>query len=94
MCFLTAEAIAHANFGMSQVPWNSSVWRAQYPELAASIEHSTYCVPLMNTITGNRYSDVECASFPNELDRASATEQANWQWSVANNSNTVACPPL
>jgi hypothetical protein len=94
LCFLTAEAIAHANFGMSQVPWNSSVWRAQYPELAASIEHSTYCVPLMNTITGNRYSDVECASFPNELDRASAAEQASWQWSVANNSNTVACPPL
>ena len=78
---------------MSQVPWNSSVWRVHYPELAASIERSTYCVPFVTTITDNRYIDVECASFPNELDRASTAEQMSWQWRVSNNSNTLACSP-
>ena len=50
-----------------------------------------YCVPWRNTIVGNVYTDVECVSFPNELDRASAAEQAGWQWTVANNTNTRPC---
>ena len=92
-CAAAAKQISQADFGLSQVPWNSSVWRAHFPELAESIEQSVYCVPVKNTITGNRFTDVECPSFPNELDRASTAEQASWQWQVSNNTNTINCPP-
>lgn len=40
----------------------------------------------------NRYTDVECGSFPVELDRASAAEQTSWNWNVSNNTNTAVCP--
>jgi hypothetical protein len=90
----SAATLRQVNFGLSQVPWNGSVWRARFPELAQSIAQSVYCVPWQNTITGNQYTGVECDSFPCELDRASKAEQASWHWQVSNNSNTVACPPL
>ena len=35
--------------------------------------------------------DVDCASFPVELDRASPAEQSSWHWAVSNNTNTRAC---